>query len=381
MKTRALASVLLIVVLLGGCAKNIEVRPGVYMSNDPADFPFPTSGYTVYFVGETHGNHETKSVFQAYLKKLHKKAGLRDVILEEDQAYETEANAYVHGETDELPTGLCLRADILGQIREFNSNLPEGKMVTVHLVDVDSPFPAVYKHLTELYQQLGSAAQSIQFPDFSEFIMWSPEKMYELVEELKNIPTDDPDVSNELQTIYMSIEWFSLGNDMDTGRGPRKSFFPMREEIITQNIQHLVAQLDGKPVLAFFGLFHGMKVVGTPIPPVYQFKSWIQRLVEENISIYSIAIFSTSGKSYWRGESFTYGGDYMEEFQLSDGTSLVSLFDDLPDTKIIYTDLRTENNSTTTLPSYIFLDYPASQVYDGLIIFKEFTPMENVCPQ
>ena len=45
------------------------------MSSDPADFPFSTSGYTVYFVGEAHGNQETKMVFQAYLKNCMKSLG------------------------------------------------------------------------------------------------------------------------------------------------------------------------------------------------------------------------------------------------------------------------------------------------------------------
>jgi len=47
MKTRIIISILLVAFILGGCSK-AEVLPGIYMSNDPADFPFPTSGYTVY---------------------------------------------------------------------------------------------------------------------------------------------------------------------------------------------------------------------------------------------------------------------------------------------------------------------------------------------
>ena len=74
MKTKHMTTILLVAcMILGGCS-NAEVLPGVYMSNDPADFPLSTSGYTVYIVGETHGNRETKLIFQSYLQRLYKKS-------------------------------------------------------------------------------------------------------------------------------------------------------------------------------------------------------------------------------------------------------------------------------------------------------------------
>ena len=382
MSKRIVASVLLIAVLLGGCAKNIEVRPGVYMSSDPADFPFPTSGYTVYIAGESHGNRETKLVFQSYLNKLHEEAGLRDVILEEDQAYETEANAYIHGLTDELPTGLCLRADILGQIREFNSNLADDKKVTVHLVDVDSPFPIIYKHLTELHSQMGPMGGSIQIPDLSEIKYAKSERLYGLVNDLRAVSAGQPDILNGLDTVQLSLEWYYLGNQVDTGwpMGSRAQYAPIREDVITKNVKYVLSQLNDKPVLAFFGLFHGMKVEADPNPPVKGFKSWAQRLTEENIAVYSLAMFGASGTSSWRGETLSGDEEFLKEFKLADGTALLSLFDTYPDPNIVYTDLRTKDNSTITLSSEL-LDFPASRLFDGIIIFKKFTPMENTCPQ
>lgn len=381
MKTRILACVLLITFLFGGCA-NAEVLPGVYMSNDPDDFPIPTSGYTVYIVGETHGNRETKLVFQAYLQSLYKKADLRDVILEEDQAYESDANAYVQGLTDTLEQGLCLRADILGQIREFNSNLPDDERVTVHLVDIDSPLPIVYKHLTELHSKLGSAGRTIQIPDLSVFETWSPKQLYDLIDELRNASANQPDILNGLDTVYWALRWYFLGNRVDTGwpTGSRRTYAPIREDVITKNIEYILPQLNGKPVLAFFGLAHGMKVLADPTFPVKEFKPWAQRLVDENVSVYSIAMFGDSGNGYWRGETLSDDSDFLKEFQLTDGTSLVSLFDTYPDLAIIYTDLKTGDNTTIKLSSDL-LDIPASQLFDGVIIFKEFTPMENTCHQ
>jgi hypothetical protein len=302
--------------------------------------------------------------------------------LEEDQAYETEANANVNGLSDTSPDGLCLRADILGQIRDFNSKLPDDEKVTVHLVDVDSPLSIVYKHLTELHSNLGQAGETIQIPGLSEFETWSPGQLYDLIDELRAVSADQPVILNGLDTIYWSLRWYFLGNRVDTGWpvGSRRTYAPIREDVITKNIEYILSQLNGKPVLAFFGAFHGMKVQADPNPPVKGFKSWAQRLAEENVDVHSIAMFGASGNSFWRGEPLPGDGEFLKEFKLADGTSLVSLFDAYPDSNVVYTDLRTGDNAKITLSSDL-LDFPASQLFDGIIIFKEFTPMENTCPQ
>jgi hypothetical protein len=389
MKTRIAAGVLLIAVLLGGCAmgetfKAKEVRPGIYMSSDPADFPFPTSGYRVYIVGESHGNRETKTVFQAYLKKLYENANLRDVILEEDQAYETEANAYIHGLSDTLPDGLCLRADILGIIREFNSSLSDNEKVTVHLVDVDSPFPIIYKHMTELHSQLGLVGEAVQMPELSEIQYAKPEKLYGLLDELRSASADQPDILNGLDTVQLSLEWYYLGNLLEIGlpTGMLKNFAPIREDIITKNINYTLTQLSDSPILAFFGTNHGMKAQGFPNSylPVKGFKSWAERLVDKGITVYSLAMYGASGESFWHERSLPNDEEFLKDFKLEDGTPIVSLFKTHPESNIVYTDLTFGDNSTIRL-SPDLLDTPASQLYDGIIIFKEFTSMENACPQ
>jgi hypothetical protein len=391
MKTRIITTILFVTLLLEGCStsnntkvpqKATEIQPGIYMGNDSAGFPFPTSGYSVYIVGETHGNHETKLVFRAFLENLHRKAGLRDVILEEDQAYEPEANAYVLGQTDVLSDELCLRADLLGQIREFNAALPERKKVHVHLVDVDSPLRTIHKHLTDLHAQLGTKADSISIPALAEVDRKGPNFLYGLIDKLKEVSADQPDVLNELETIHLSVRWYYLGNRLEAGwpTGNRRNFTPVREDIMTKNINYLLSELNGKPVLAFFGTGHGMKAEGLVYPPVPGFKAWAQRLVEGNVKVYSIGIFGESGSGYWHGKPIPNDSEYIGQLTSSDGNYIVSLFDTHPDFKIIYTDYRVEENKDLRLYSD-FLDIPASQMYDGLIIFKKFTPMENVCPQ
>ena len=387
MKTRMAAGVLLIVILIGGCAKAeapsiTEVRPGIFMSSDPTDFPFPTSGYRVYIVGESHGNRETKTVFQAYLKKLYEEAGLRDVILEEDQAYETGANAYVHGLTDEFPNELCLRADILGIIREFNSGLSDNEKVNVHLVDVDSPLPTMYQHLSELHQQLGTTGGSISFPDFSEFREWHGQEMYALMDEMKNISNNQPDIINGLNTVKLSLDWYIIGNRLEIGwpRGSRSTFAPIREDVITKNVKYVLSQLNDKPILAFFGSAHGMKAQGDPNPPVDGFKSWAQRLVDEDVDVDSLAMFGASGESYWHERPLPSDAEFLKDFRLADNTAMVSFFDTHPESNIVYTDLRVGDNSQIRL-SPDLVDIPASQLYDGIIVFKEFTPMDDACPK
>jgi hypothetical protein len=385
MKTKVVTSILLVAILAGGCAsleappKATELLPGVYVSHDPADFPFPTAGYTVYIVGETHGNQETKSIFQTYLQSLYTEAGLRNVILEEDQAYETDANAYVHGLTDRLHSGLCLRTDILGQLREFNASRPEEEQVVVHLVDVDSPLPIIYKHLAELHNRIGPAAGGIPLPEPDDFEDRQPAAMYTLIDELRNAAKAQPDILNELDTVEESIRWYLHGNEVDTGplKGSPERFFPPREEVITRNIQHVLDQLDGKPVLAFFGAAHGMKNTTVLDIPMEGFVSWGERLDQANVRVYSMRVDALAGGGYWRENAFTIDLR-ADDYQFEDGSSLVSLFETNPDAGILYADLRVEENLDIRLPAD-YPNIPISQSYDGLVLFKEFTPMENAC--
>jgi hypothetical protein len=393
MKIKLFITVLLVVILTGGCLQhNIqtenEVRPGVYMSNDPAEFSYPTSGYRVYFVGESHGNRETKLVFREYLKKLYEDAGLRDVILEEDQSYESDANAYVHGQVDQLAEGLCLRNDILNHIREFNASLPENQQVVVHLVDVDSPFPIIHKHLMELKDQIGSDADAIQVPRSSDLRNWNSQQRADLIMELQDIAANRPEILNGLDTVSLSLDWFFLGNRMDTrmpaAAGGQAFFAPIREDVITKNIEFLLNQLKDKPVLAFFGANHGMKTQGFAELPIEGFETWVERLTLSGVPVYSVTINALAGEGYWRGDTFTYEApgeqqyEGVDGYRFGDGTTLVSLFETHPDRQILFVDLATEDNTDVQLPKS-YLDIPASQLYDGLILFKEFTPMENAC--
>jgi len=304
------------------------------------------------------------------------------VILEEDQVYGTEANAYVQGSTDIFPHNLCLRADILGQIREFNTNLPAGEKVRVHLVDVDSPLPSIYQHLQDLHQKLGSAAAAISVPELPEFMGWSLRQQKELITALKNVSIDQPAILNELETVDLSLKWYNMGNRLDENPpvGFQKYFGPIREDVMTKNARYVLSELNGRPSLVFFGGGHGMKTsdfLGDGLT------SWAQRLNDSGTKVYSLSILGASGKGFWHGQPLEYKEgsqryEGVDGYRFEDGVSLSSWFETYPDRGILYADLRTDENAKIGLPS-VYPDIPASQVYDGLVIFKEFTPMADAC--
>ncbi len=370
------ALLLTCILLMAGCSSR-EIRPGVLITDDVANLPLPTGGYRVYIVGETHGNRETKSLFLAYLELLHDKAGVRDVILEEDQAYEDSANAYVLGDAADLRQELCLRDDILTMIRDFNAEQEAEGKVRVHLVEVDSPLSTIHLHLQTLKEKLDGAADALSIPTLADFESWSPAQMYELVDALSAAAADDDYALNGLQTIRNSIQWYWLGNRMETGpaSGSRLSFAPIREDIITNNVQFL---LDGSDAsfLVFYGSAHGMKTQADPNPPRKGFKSWAQRISESGTPVFSIDTLFLSGGYSWRGSGYSYSIPDQATL-LPDGTDLAQLLME-QDKNILYVDFRIPENTNSTLPSG-YADIPAGQVHDGQVIFKVGTPMENAC--
>lgn len=291
MKNVAKKNVALVVTafVLAGCITQesvhlpesvIEVRTGVYATNVAGDLPLPTSGYDMYVMGEWHGICEIQLLFLDYLKTLHETAGVCDIILEEDQVYERDANQYVSGVADTLCANLCLRTNILTSVREYN----------------------------------------------------------------------------------------------ETPQGPY-----IREDTLTRNIQYILEELNGAPVLAFFGSGHTQKTQGYVSDYAQNFKSWTQRLAESGVTIYSVSVWGLSGNAYWR-----WGMDqvtvYADRMTFDDGTTLRTLFDTVPDYTVIYLDLRLDANKSFKFGEP-YRDIPAQDMYDGIVIFRKVTPMEWACPQ
>jgi len=131
MRERSFLTILIGVSILVGCIRTsseknmteVEEYPGVYLTNDMSTLPISTSGYDIYLIGEYHGQEEVHLLFIEYLKILHEKIGLRDVILEANQHAEEEANAYILGESEEFPEDLWNRPDRFVQSPNFTRTL------------------------------------------------------------------------------------------------------------------------------------------------------------------------------------------------------------------------------------------------------------------
>ncbi len=361
----------------------LQLQPGVYVTSDIATLPLATSGYQLYVVGEAHGQQEMAELLLSYLADLHTSLGLRDVILEEDQVYEREANEFVLGITDTLRVDLCLRSNLLTGIRALNSQLAKDEQIRIRLADLDSPLPAIYLHLQRLHQRLGPGAASIQMPASDEFEAWTREAlgkhmMLDLVEQLEGAAGDRDSILAELGNVRLSLDYYYAGNRI--GIGPPEGTVwsaPIRESAITHNLKHLLTELDGAPALVFFGSSHAMKSQGVQ-SQVPGLQSWAHQLVDSGVDIYSLWASSLSGRSYWRGtESEVTGED--SQIQFANGDSLAAVLEAAPDAAIVYVDLRSEANTATQLGDP-YLDIPAGALYDGLVIFREARPMEHTCP-
>lgn len=375
---------LIAVCCLSGCVtqqslpENVTVvRSGIFATNDITSIPFPTSGYDIYLVGESHGMHEIEMLFCDYLKDLNECTGLRDIALEEDNLYERKANQYINGDSDTLPAGLCLRTNILEGVRNINSALPDDKKIRVHLVDVDCTPEAIHEHLLLLQKEIGSSAEHIDIPSLSEFYWLEKDTMVDLVTQMKKT-TEDDSLLHELETITSSMHFHKTGSDFGIGRGYiDPDGFPIREEQITKNIQY-VQEKTGGPILALFGSAHGMKVnasLGSQAPP--DMKPLAQQLIEGGAKVYSACVFPMSGEKYWRGSGASFQGD-PTKIQFADGSTLESIMEAAPESNIIVIDLRVKRNANTLIK--YFKEIPAGQIYDSFIVFREVTPMEDKCP-
>jgi hypothetical protein len=361
----------------------LQPQPGVYLTNDLSTLPLATSGYDLYVVGEMHGQQQMAELLLSYLAELHETLGLRDVILEEDQVYEQEANDYVLGLTDTLRVDLCLRSNVLTGIRALNSQLDGDEQIRVHLADLDSPLPAIHLHLQRLHRELGPSVTSIQMPTLEEFEAWTREAlgkhmMVDLVEQLESAARHRDAILAELGTVRLSLDYYYAGNRI--GIGPAEGTVwnaPIREDAITHNIEHLLGELDGAPALAFFGGAHAMKSEGieSPVPGL---QSWAHMLADSGVKIYSLRAWGLSGSSYWRGTASDVTGD-GGQIQFAAGSSLDTVLEAAPDAAIVYVDLRSEEQASTRLGEP-FLDVPARAIYDGLVVFRKVEPMEHICP-
>jgi hypothetical protein len=372
---KKLFTTLIGVLVLTGCMEPfsavVEVRPGVYVTNDTNALQLPTSGYDIYVVGEWHGQHEVHLLFFDYMKDLHE-AGLRDIILEGDQVWEREANNFALGINDTLDMPYEYLKEFLSVIRTFNESLSDNEKINVHLVDVDLSLSAIVTHLHILREEIGEPADTIEIPALKEFETWWEDRMLALVDQFAEIAEDS--MTNELKTLKASIHYyFSI-----KGRGLSRIRY--REEAIVQNIRDVLHELKGTSALALYGIGHSPKV--TNQPPEYH--PWAQRLAESGISIYSVAVTGVSGQSgfSWQPDKVFEVDMDPSELSFADGTTLADIFNNNPDYIILYVDLREDANtirySGGDSGSFNIFDQdiPIKEMFDGIMLFREVSPLQ-----
>jgi hypothetical protein len=347
--------------------------PGVYLTNDMAALPLATSGYDIYLVGEYHGIREVHLLFVEYLKMLHETCGLHDVILEVNQHAEEEANAYTLGKSEEFPEDLWNRPDrldVLEHIRAVNRELSDKEKIRVHLVDLDvrvtsrgyDGYVHIYTHLNELREELG--AEYIDIPPLEEFEKWDEDAVLGVVEKLEE-NADNEVFLNELRTVRASVEFKDWTRDFD-----------VREETIARNIQYVLKELDGAPVLALYGAYHACKVTDEFLAG----DTWAQRLIASGVSVYSVVAAGISGQQWIDYRLYEVDGEqfWFDDIPLDENTVLETIFDEWPGYEILFADLHTITHLRIprqwSRPGNFSFETRLSDVYDGIILFREVTP-------
>lgn len=370
-----LCGILVVVILpAAASAPHIEeIHPGVYGSNEISDLPFPLSNYDIYVVGEgAHYVCEIHDLFIKYLKMLNEEIGLHHIVLEGPQFDERKANEYVLGLSDKKPYTYSYFADIFEELRIVNESLSDNKKIYVHLVDIDFQIQHVYYHIHDLKKEMGSQADHIRIPPLDKFEGMCEDSMVTLIDELVKVGEPSDHLARELETIKVSINY----SFTDEGNIWREA----REERIAKNIQGLLKELKGAPIVALFGRWHTQKCQATHFWPYG--KPWVQRLIESGTSIYSLYVTFVSGDicDFSDGTLFVYNDP--EQLQFSDDSTLATILEEKPHYSIFYVDLRLESNyymklSDNHMNLSAFKGNPAGEIYDSIIVFRDVTPLRS----
>ena len=356
--------------LLFACAalgQGQELRTGVSAGGGVSALPLPVSGYEVYLIGELHGVKENDEILLEYLARLYSEAGLRDVAIEEDAVYESDAQAYVEGRSDVLPQPLCLRAGVLQVLRSFNKG-KDDELVRVHLVDIDSPATAIRQHLLAIKEQVPEA-DAVRVPSEAQLKERGPET----VAALKALATGRQQLS-ALRTIEHSIGAYQEGLEVGTTHNFKGSpYLDNREQAITSNILELVRSRGGRTVLAQYGNDHvsrsRRKDGGAGRNS--EFSPLALRLVDAGVKVFSLMTVPLSGRWSWRGRE----GEMFwtpKDGHLASGEGFDQVLAAAPEAKWFYVD-RTRQR--LTLPSRDMTAYDV----DAYLLFEGASPADNQC--
>jgi hypothetical protein len=369
------------------------VRPGVYVTSEFGALPLPVSGYDVYLVGEApHAFCQVCILTTEYLRLLHETIGLQDLILEEPQVYERSFNEFVLGKTDTLPSHSRRWTGILLEVRTLNKRLPDAEKIRLHLLDVDRSSWEIHSHLQAVHEELGAAVEPIEIPSRYEFEEWSQDDMLALADQLVEAARDQQLILSELTTVQRSIEFIHAEPPSQEEPLSGRVRVGLRESTIEGNIRHLLAALDGGSVLALYGAWHTQK---RQSQSVYFFERPLAlRLTESGVNVYSLFVTGIRGRVGMGDENSMALRTDLHQIRFADDTTLGTVLETTPDHDLVYIDLRLETNAAIRLGvlaavnwaeagRFVGTDYQdalAGNVYDGIVLFGEVTPVQDACP-
>jgi hypothetical protein len=369
------------------------VRAGVYVASEFGALPLPVSGYDVYLVGEApHAFCQVCILTAEYLRLLHETIGLQDLILEEPQVYQRSFNEFVLGRTATLPSRSRRWTGILLEIRTLNEVLPDAEKIRLHLLDVDRSCWEIHSHLQALREEIGAGAESIEVPSRYEFEEWTQDGMLALADQLVEAAEDQVSILNELTTVRRSIEFIHAEPPSQEEPLSGRVRVGIRESTVEQNFKNLLAVLDGGSVLALYGAWHTQKRQSQSI---YSFERPLaQRLTESGVKVYSLLVTGIRGRVGIGDENSMALRTDLHQIRFADDTTLGAVLETTPDPDLVYIDLRSETNAAIRLGvlaavnwaeagHFAGIDYRdalAVEVYDGIILFGEVTPVQDACP-
>jgi hypothetical protein len=353
-------------ICLQPAGDDYTVTPGVFAGQDPLDFPIPRCGYRIYVVGEIHGFFQIGDFTVRYLEQLHRQSGIRDLIVEEPQAYQESANDFVMGDLDQLIPELCLRSDVLHGVRDLNQGLPEGDKIRVHLVDIDWFLRDIYAHLVKIQPQL-----QFDLPVYSDFEAWPLDHKLEWIDELAS-RTDGPAMAVDLHTVRQSILFNDLGGI--NVQYPSIEAKLIREQVIAANIKQVLSDVQDRPVVALYGAGHAQK------RPAGYFDfpggaPWVQQISDSGVDVFSLFVAVMSGEGWWRGHEVRTGL-FLDEVIVGGGYPLSLFLDVEEDFQAIYIDLQLPSNHRSQIGGFV----DTAELFDGVLLFKQGTPMQHECP-
>ena len=166
----------------------------------------------------------------------------------------------------------------------------------------------------------------------------------------------------------------------------------IRESTIEGNIRHLLAALDGGSALALYGAWHTQK---RQSQSVYSFERPLaQRLTESGVDVYSLFVTGIRGRVGLGDENSMALRTDLDQIRFADDMTLGAVLEAAPDPDLVYIDLRLETNAAIKLGVLAavnwaeagrfvgtdFQDALAAEVYDGIILIGEVTPVRDACP-